>query len=71
MRRWAATAGRLLLAAVWLAAGALKIPDPAEGIRAVRAYRLLPEAVVRRRNDYVRRPQLQISDVSDVQRRGS
>src|SRR4051794_4423467 len=37
---------RLLLGGVWLVAGALKLPDPAENVRAVRAYRLLPEAVV-------------------------
>lgn len=43
---WAATALRLLLAGVLAVAGALKLPDPAESVRAVRAYRLLPEAVV-------------------------
>lgn len=43
---WAATAGRLLLGGVWVAAGALKLPDPAASVRAVRAYRLLPEGLV-------------------------
>jgi uncharacterized membrane protein YphA (DoxX/SURF4 family) len=31
---------------VFLVAGALKMPDPAAAVRAVRAYRLLPEALV-------------------------
>jgi uncharacterized membrane protein YphA (DoxX/SURF4 family) len=43
---WLATAARLLLGGVFLVAGALKIPDPAAAVRAVRAYRLLPEALV-------------------------
>jgi uncharacterized membrane protein YphA (DoxX/SURF4 family) len=43
---WLATAGRLLLGGVFLVAGALKIPDPAAAVRAVRAYRLLPDPVV-------------------------
>lgn len=37
---------RLVVGGVWLVAGVLKLPDPAESVRAVRAYRLLPEAVV-------------------------
>ena len=37
---------RLVVGGVWLVAGALKLPDPAENVRAVRAYQLLPEAVV-------------------------
>ncbi|WP_235928062.1 MauE/DoxX family redox-associated membrane protein [Goekera deserti] len=43
---WAATAARLLLGVVFLVAGALKVPDPAAAERAVRAYQLLPEALV-------------------------
>ena len=43
---WLATAARLLLAGVFVVAGALKLPDPAAAVRAVRAYRLLPEALV-------------------------
>jgi uncharacterized membrane protein YphA (DoxX/SURF4 family) len=43
---WAALAGRLALGSVWIAAGALKLPDPAGSVRAVRAYQLLPEPVV-------------------------
>ena len=37
---------RLVVGGVWLVAGALKLPDPAKNVRAVRAYRLLPEAGV-------------------------
>jgi uncharacterized membrane protein YphA (DoxX/SURF4 family) len=46
IRPWVVTAARLLLGAVLLVAGALKLPDPAAAVRAVRAYRLLPEALV-------------------------
>jgi protein-disulfide isomerase len=42
-RIWLGTALRLLLAGVWIYAGLSKIDDPAGGVRAVRAYRLLPE----------------------------
>ena len=37
---------RLVVGAVWVVAGVLKLPDPTENVRAVRAYQLLPEAVV-------------------------
>lgn len=43
---WMATALRLVLAGVLGVAGALKLPDPDASVRAVRAYRLLPEVVV-------------------------
>ncbi len=43
---WAGLVSRLVVGAVWVVAGALKLPDPALSVRAVRAYRLLPEAVV-------------------------
>ncbi len=43
---WVSTLLRLVLAGVFGVAGALKLPDPDESVRAVRAYRLLPEAVV-------------------------
>jgi uncharacterized membrane protein YphA (DoxX/SURF4 family) len=45
--RWAATAARLLLAGVWAWAALAKISDPDAAVRAVRAYQLLPEALVR------------------------
>ena len=37
---------RLVVGGVWLVAGVLKLPDAAGSVRAVRAYQLLPEAVV-------------------------
>jgi uncharacterized membrane protein YphA (DoxX/SURF4 family) len=43
---WLGTAGRLLLGGVFVVAGALKLPDPDAAVRAVRAYRLLPEPLV-------------------------
>jgi uncharacterized membrane protein YphA (DoxX/SURF4 family) len=45
-RPWASTVARLVLGAVWIAAGATKVTDLAASVRAVRAYRLLPEGVV-------------------------
>jgi protein-disulfide isomerase/uncharacterized membrane protein YphA (DoxX/SURF4 family) len=46
VRRWAATAVRVVLAGLWMWAGAAKAGDPAASLRAVRAYRLLPEWLV-------------------------
>lgn len=43
---WVGTACRLVTGVVWVVAGALKVTDPAGSVRAVRAYDLLPEAVV-------------------------
>src|SRR5687768_12512522 len=43
---WFGLAARLVVGTVWVVAGLLKLPDPAENVRAVRAYQLLPEAVV-------------------------
>ena len=43
---WIGLVARLVVGGVWIVAGALKLPDPAESVRAVRAYQLLPEAVV-------------------------
>jgi uncharacterized membrane protein YphA (DoxX/SURF4 family) len=40
---WLVLAGRLVLGGVWIVAGALKVTDPDASVRAVRAYRLLPE----------------------------
>jgi uncharacterized membrane protein YphA (DoxX/SURF4 family) len=44
--RWLSTAGRIVLGAVWVVAGASKVGDLAGSVRSVRAYRLLPEAIV-------------------------
>ncbi len=43
---WIGLVGRLVVGGVWVVAGMLKLPDPAENVRAVRAYQLLPESVV-------------------------
>jgi uncharacterized membrane protein YphA (DoxX/SURF4 family) len=43
---WVATVARWVLGGVFLVAGALKLPDPDAAVRAVRAYRLLPEPLV-------------------------
>lgn len=43
---WLGVAARLTVGGVWVVAGLLKIPDPAENVRAVRAYQLLPESMV-------------------------
>ena len=43
---WLGLVARVGLGLVWIAAGALKLPDPAAAERAVRAYRLLPEGLV-------------------------
>lgn len=42
VRRWLGTLARLVLAGVWLAAGAAKIGDLAASGRAIHAYQLLP-----------------------------
>lgn len=43
---WIGAVARLVVGGVWVVAGLLKVPDPAENVRAVRAYQLAPEAVV-------------------------
>jgi len=46
VQQWVGLVARLVTGGVWIVAGALKLPDPAASVRAVRAYDLLPEAVV-------------------------
>ena len=46
MRDWVGLLARVVTGGVWVVAGALKLPDPAASVRAVRAYDLLPETVV-------------------------
>ena len=46
MKQWIGLVARLVTGGVWIVAGAIKLPDPAESVRAVRAYDLLPESVV-------------------------
>jgi len=43
---WLGLLARLLVGGVWLVAGWVKVTDPASSVRAVRAYQLLPEAMV-------------------------
>jgi uncharacterized membrane protein YphA (DoxX/SURF4 family) len=45
--QWLSLAARLALATVWAWAGAAKISDPATAAQAVRAYRILPEGLVK------------------------
>lgn len=44
--RWVGVAARLVVGVMWVVAGAVKIPDPTENVRAVRAYQILPESIV-------------------------
>ena len=46
VKDWVGLLARLVTGGVWIVAGALKFPDPAASVRAVRAYDLLPESVV-------------------------
>lgn len=46
MKQWIGLLARLITGGVWIVAGALKLPDSASSIRAVRAYDLLPESIV-------------------------
>ncbi|MFC7493925.1 MULTISPECIES: DoxX family protein [unclassified Nocardioides] len=42
MKEWVGLLLRLVVGGVWIVAGALKLPDPAQSVAAVRAYQLLP-----------------------------
>lgn len=46
MKDWLGLVARVVTGGVWIVAGALKFPDPAASVRAVRAYDLLPESIV-------------------------
>lgn len=46
MKDWIGLVARLVTGGVWIVAGAIKLPHPDESVRAVRAYDLLPEAIV-------------------------
>lgn len=46
MREWFALVARLVTGGVWVYAGAVKLPDPYLSVTSVRAYDLLPEAIV-------------------------
>lgn len=45
-QQWFGTVARLVVGVVWLYAGGAKVPYPADSVRAVRAYQLLPESAV-------------------------
>ena len=42
MKEWFGLVARLGVGTVWIVAGALKLPDPASSVQAVRAYQILP-----------------------------
>jgi uncharacterized membrane protein YphA (DoxX/SURF4 family) len=46
MKEWAGSLARIVVGAVWVVAGALKVGDPAQSVAAVRAYQLLPSGLV-------------------------
>jgi uncharacterized membrane protein YphA (DoxX/SURF4 family) len=45
VKEWLALVVRLVTGGIWIYAGALKLPDPAQSVQAVRAYQLLPSAM--------------------------
>ena len=46
MSAWLGLVARLVVGGVWLYAGAIKLPDPAQSVAAVRAYQALPSELV-------------------------
>ena len=44
MKEWLGLVARLVVGGVWIYAAALKLPDPAQSVDAVRAYQLLPSS---------------------------
>ena len=46
MKEWIGLVLRVVVGGVWIVAGALKLPDPAQSVAAVRAYELLPSSLV-------------------------
>jgi uncharacterized membrane protein YphA (DoxX/SURF4 family) len=46
VKEWVGLLLRLVVGGVWIFAAAIKLPDPAQSVAAVRAYDLLPESVV-------------------------
>lgn len=43
---WLSVVARFIVGVVWVVAGLLKLSDPMQSVRAVRAYQILPEAIV-------------------------
>ncbi len=46
VKEWLGLIARLVIGGVWIVAGAIKLPDPAQSVAAVRAYQLLPSSIV-------------------------
>jgi uncharacterized membrane protein YphA (DoxX/SURF4 family) len=46
VREWVGLVLRVVVGGVWIFAAALKLPDPAQSVAAVRAYQLLPASLV-------------------------
>lgn len=46
MKEWVGLVLRLVVGGVWIVASALKLPDPAQSVAAVRGYQLLPGSLV-------------------------
>jgi uncharacterized membrane protein YphA (DoxX/SURF4 family) len=46
VKEWVGLVARLVTGGVWIAAGVVKLPDPAQSVNAVRAYQLLPASMV-------------------------
>jgi uncharacterized membrane protein YphA (DoxX/SURF4 family) len=46
VKEWLGLLARLVTGGVWIAAGVVKLPDPAQSVAAVRAYQLLPSWLV-------------------------
>ena len=46
MKEWVGLVARVVVGAVWIFAGAAKLPNPAQSVDAVRAYQLLPSSLV-------------------------
>ncbi|MCW2772529.1 MAG: DoxX family protein [Nocardioides sp.] len=46
MKEWLGLLARVVTGGVWIVAGAIKLPDPAQSVAAVRAYQLLPSSIV-------------------------
>ncbi|MGA8255121.1 MAG: MauE/DoxX family redox-associated membrane protein [Nocardioides sp.] len=46
MKAWLGLLARLVVGAVWIWAGLIKLPDPSASVESVRAYELLPASLV-------------------------
>jgi uncharacterized membrane protein YphA (DoxX/SURF4 family) len=46
VKEWLGLLARVVTGGVWIVAGAIKLPDPAQSVAAVRAYQLLPSSIV-------------------------